>query len=199
MCGNLPSYKLMQQKHAAFCGCQNSYNWHEHLRGHWQNSGFINNPARGVGVTRLLDSIDLGFWKCYANSHEEEVQPKVATHLQIVSVPDTRMCGRDCKMCCAVCEWFEPKFVSFLRKHKRNCAHRVDMFFHVHKTRACCLQIWHVFNRDWSMFMECELKLRFVTYLLHICGKFIYCAPSANHTQTMQRSQGNTCVQSVIN
>ncbi len=54
---NLPNYKLMQQKHAVCCRYQNSCNWHEHCRGHWQNSGFINNLASEVGVIRLWDSM----------------------------------------------------------------------------------------------------------------------------------------------
>ncbi len=40
------------------CRYQNSCNWHERLSGHWQNSGFINNLASEVGVTRLWDSIE---------------------------------------------------------------------------------------------------------------------------------------------
>ncbi len=53
MYGNQRNYKLMQQKHTVCCRYQNSCNWHDRLRGHWQNSGFINNLAGEVGVTRL--------------------------------------------------------------------------------------------------------------------------------------------------
>ncbi len=58
MCSNWPNYKLMQQMHAVCCKYQNSCNWHERLKGHWRNSGFINNLASEVSVTRLWGSIE---------------------------------------------------------------------------------------------------------------------------------------------
>ncbi len=59
----------MQQKHVACCRYKKSCNWHDRLRGHWQNSRFINILAIEVGVTRLWEP-RVGFWKLYANAHE---------------------------------------------------------------------------------------------------------------------------------
>ncbi len=64
---NRPNYKLMQQKHVVcWCRYQNSCNWHERLRGHCQNSGFINNLASEVGVTRL--------WVPFYNEHATAIR-----------------------------------------------------------------------------------------------------------------------------
>ncbi len=55
--------------------------------------------------------------------------------------------------------WHDTKFVRSLCKHKGNCVRCLDRFFHALKPHTCCLHFLHFFNMDWSMFVECMLKL----------------------------------------
>ncbi len=79
----------------------------------------------------------------------------------------------------------------FLCEHKGNCACCVDGFFNVLESRTFYLHFLHFFNIDWSMFVECTLKLQFVVCWPHVCGKLIYHMPSANHMHTAQCDQGS--------
>ncbi len=84
----------------------------------------------------------------------------------------------------------KPKFVGYLRKYKGNCARCVDKFFHICQLHACFLHFLNFFNMDWSMFVECALKLWSILYPSHICEKLIYHMPSANCMLITQCNQG---------
>ncbi len=76
----------------------------------------------------------------------------------------------------------KPKFVSFLCRHEKNRVCRVDKFFHIRKLHPCCVCFLHFFfffNMDWSLFIECALKLWFIVCSPRVHRKLIYCAPSA--------------------
>ncbi len=120
----------------------------------------------------------------------------------MICVPNVHTCGQNWKHALYHLHTVhhETKFIGFLCKHKKNCAHRVDRFFHVCKLLTSCLSFWLFFsfffyiyglvNVHWvcTETMVCHM-------LSHIRGKLIYWAPRANCMQTMQLDQGvHACI-----
>ncbi len=122
------------------------------------------------------------------------VHKRIAHRIRVLT------CGQDCEH---TLHHLHTVYVPFATKQNLSVFSQIQReivcitytcFFHVCGPQTSFLRFLHFFNMNWSMFVECMLKLWFVVHSPHIQGKLIYRAPSMNCPARSRRA----CVYRVL-